>query len=276
MDGGLQRAADVRSAVKTPGATGQEPSLIRGLLRHRTTATTRTAQACSQTDSSRKLYYNRLPTGYGPKSFTSLKSIRLRSIVAWLGNRLFDFEALKKRAFDASTLQKGDRVVVFCCGTGYDFRYIRERIGPEGYILGVDASAAMLAAAQERIRRAQWDNVDIVRADVTRFGRKQEGRFDAGVCTLGFSIIPAYRKACDSLLSQVRNGGEIIVSDVQLTSGWRALINPLVVFWSREYGGSFAGNRNTRRLFKQLEQELSAVRKQEFFLGSYCYCIGRK
>jgi len=158
MDGGLQRAADVQSAVQTPGATGQEPSLIRGLLRHRTTATTRTAQACSQTDSS----------------------------------------------------------------------------------------------------------------------RKQEGRFDAGVCTLGFSIIPAYRKACDSLLSQVRNGGEIIVSDVQLTSGWRALINPLVVFWSREYGGSFAGNRNTRRLFKQLEQELSAVRKQEFFLGSYCYCIGRK
>lgn len=61
------------------------------------------------------------------------------------------FVRCKKTAFNDSTLKSGDRVLVFCCGTGLDFPHILRKIGTDGEIVGVDFSAEMLNKAKEKI-----------------------------------------------------------------------------------------------------------------------------
>ncbi|MCK5703688.1 MAG: methyltransferase domain-containing protein, partial [Cyclobacteriaceae bacterium] len=100
------------------------------------------------------------------------------------------FATWKKKAFKDSSLKKGDSVLVFCCGTGLDFPHILKKIGKEGEIVGVDFSSEMLRKAKEKIEKENWGNVELVEADITKFEDKLDKKFDAGVCTLGMSIIP--------------------------------------------------------------------------------------
>jgi ubiquinone/menaquinone biosynthesis C-methylase UbiE len=76
--------------------------------------------------------------------------------------------AWRVAAADALALDAGDTVVEMGCGTGANFPHVRERIGPEGTLVGVDLTAGMLAVAATRIERRGWENVSLVRADAAR------------------------------------------------------------------------------------------------------------
>lgn len=186
------------------------------------------------------------------------------------------FARWKKKAFNDSSLSKGDRVLVFCCGTGSDFSFILDKIGKEGSIIGVDFSSEMLKKAREKIKLNNWENVKLVEADITKYDDKLNEKADVGVCTLGMSIIPEYKKAYYNLISQVKDQGEIIIGDMQLASGWHARLNPFTIFLSKKFGGTHEGHQNSLELIEMMKRELSDVKKKEFFFKSYYYCIGRK
>lgn len=59
------------------------------------------------------------------------------------------FGEYKKLAFNDSSLKSGDRVLVFCCGTGLDFPHILRKIGEDGEIVVVDFSSEMLNKVKE-------------------------------------------------------------------------------------------------------------------------------
>ena len=186
------------------------------------------------------------------------------------------FDRLKEKAFKKSTLSTGDHVLVFCCGTGLDFPHILRRIGSEGKITGVDFSGEMLKRAAKKISRNKWSNIELVHADVTRFKNKLDQKADAGVCTLGMSIIPEFRKAYNNLLSNVRDGGEIIIGDMQLASGWQARLNPLMISMAKRYGGTLEGHQNSLELFSMMNKSLNDVKKEEYFFKAYYFSIGKK
>ncbi len=184
------------------------------------------------------------------------------------------FERYKRLAFNDSSLKNGDRVLVFCCGTGLDFSHILRKIGKEGVIVGVDFSNVMLEKAQDKIRRNGWDNVQLIEADITRPIDGLDEKFDVGVCTLGLSIIPEFKVAYYNLLSHIKKNGQIIIGDMQLASGFHANFNRLTLFLAKKYGGTYEGHQNSIELCKMMETELTKVRKREFFFNSYYYCIG--
>ncbi len=186
------------------------------------------------------------------------------------------FALWKKKAFKESSLKNGDRVLVFCCGSGLDFPHILEKIGKDGKIIGVDFSSEMLKKAKEKIRKEKWENIELIEADITKFRNILNEQFDVGVCTLGMSIIPEYKSAYNNLLVNVKTHGEIIIGDMQLATGWLSIFNPLTLFLSKKFGGTPEGHQNSLELYTIMEKELSEVKKKEFFFNSYYYCIGRK
>jgi len=210
-----------------------------------------------------------------------VNSLRIKEIYSGKVAKGYDasmppfFTMWKKKTFDVSSLKSGDRVLVFCCGTGADFPIILEKIGKNGKIVGVDFSSEMLRVAKEKIKSNKWTNVDLIEADVTKFKIDQDEKFDAGVCTLGISIIPGFLSAYENLVSLVKNGGEIIIGDMQLASGILSGFDPITVLMAKKYGGTHEGHENSLHLRKMMRDKLSDVREREFFFRSYFYCIGR-
>jgi len=86
----------------------------------------------------------------------------------WLCRLLPGLGGLRRRAVDALELERGDTVVDLGCGTGANLPHLRDAVGPEGAVVGVDLTPGMLAQASERVERAGWENVHLALGDAAR------------------------------------------------------------------------------------------------------------
>lgn len=66
------------------------------------------------------------------------------------GNRLPAVRALKPLMLEQLRLHRGQRVLEVGCGAGDDVRAIARRVGPDGRVLGIDASPLVIAEATRR------------------------------------------------------------------------------------------------------------------------------
>ncbi len=94
--------------------------------------------------------------------------------------------------------EQGQTVLDVACGTGENFRYILERIGNTGLVIGTDFSKGMLAQAQRKIEKKGWRNVRLLPADARTLSAEMiqeslglpELQVERMLCTLGLSVVP--------------------------------------------------------------------------------------
>ncbi|MFQ5433407.1 MAG: methyltransferase domain-containing protein [Anaerolineae bacterium] len=85
--------------------------------------------------------------------------------------RLYDpfilgsYSGVRKRTMKQLRLKPGQTVLDVACGTGENFRFILEQIGPTGTLIGTDFSAGMLAQARRKVEKNDWQNVHLLHAD---------------------------------------------------------------------------------------------------------------
>ncbi|MGM0592242.1 MAG: class I SAM-dependent methyltransferase [Halobacteriota archaeon] len=85
-----------------------------------------------------------------------------------LARRTPHIQDLRGVAVDALSLRSGETVVEMGCGTGANLSHFRDRVGPDGTVVGVDFSPGMLARAKQTVDSAGWENVHVVRGDAAR------------------------------------------------------------------------------------------------------------
>jgi ubiquinone/menaquinone biosynthesis C-methylase UbiE len=83
-----------------------------------------------------------------------------------------------RRVLLESGLRSGMRVADFGCGVGMVTAWLADLVGPEGYVVGIDSSAAQLAEARNRVNTG-GARVRFVRASATATGLPPES-FDLG------------------------------------------------------------------------------------------------
>jgi SAM-dependent methyltransferase len=131
----------------------------------------------------------------------------------------------RRKLVSALDLHPGDRVLDLACGTGLGFKALLSALGPEGSIVGVDLTAAMLARAEQRVEHRQWANIELIRADAARLPFEDDS-FSAVCSTLALSLVPDWRRAIDECWRVLRPGGRLGLIDVAPLSGWRSVIAP--------------------------------------------------
>jgi ubiquinone/menaquinone biosynthesis C-methylase UbiE len=138
--------------------------------------------------------------------------------------------AQRLRAVQALSLRPGDTVIDIACGTGLNFPLIQQVIGPEGRIVGVDLTDAMLARAQDRIAAHGWSNVSLVQADAAAFDFPAE--VDAILTTYALSQVPECAEVIARGAAALSGRGRWAVLDLKIpgnTPGWMAHLGTAVV-----------------------------------------------
>lgn len=118
--------------------------------------------------------------------------------------------------------QPGEHILDVGCGSGPDFGWLSEHVGPEGRVLGVDITEELVERAKRRITKAGWTNVEVIQGDATKLA--VEG-FDAAVAAYSLSAthdVPATMRCIHAAL---KPGGRLVALDVRLEAkGPSALI----------------------------------------------------
>ncbi len=127
------------------------------------------------------------------------------------------FPPARRRAVVALGLKPGDTVLEMGAGTGRNFRYLVEAVGPSGTVIGVDASPGMLAEARKLIDRKGWSNVELLQQDATQLEVAQD--VDAVLFSLSYSAMPEPRPALARAWELLRPGSRVVVLDMGLTQG---------------------------------------------------------
>lgn len=110
---------------------------------------------------------------------------------------------------------RGSRVIDLACGTGSLTRDLARRIGPEGYVLGVDFSREMLASARGR----PLDNVEYRVGDATSLEAVEDGSFDAATIAYGARNIPNLEALFAEMARVVRPGGRVVCLEIARPRG---------------------------------------------------------
>lgn len=111
------------------------------------------------------------------------------------------------RAADALDLSPGDTVVEFGCGSGANLSHLRERVGPEGRVVGVDLTRPLLDLARERGR----GDATLLRADATT--PPIEGPVDAVLGTFVVGMFPDPEAVVDGWCDLLAADGRIALLD---------------------------------------------------------------
>ncbi len=141
-----------------------------------------------------------------------------------------------RRAVRALRLRPGGTVVDVACGTGQNFPLIERAIGPDGRIIGVDLTDAMLAQAQRKIDRNGWSNVSLVQADAADYAFPAE--VDAILSTYALSHVPECGDVIARGAEALACGGRWVVLDLKAPDNPPRLLAELGTAVGRRLGST--------------------------------------
>jgi SAM-dependent methyltransferase len=122
-------------------------------------------------------------------------------------------DAARRRRLVRAALgaKRGERVLDAGCGPGFYCVEIAEEVGPDGSVVGVDGSRAMLALAERRC--AGRANIDLREGDVLALPL-EDASVDAAICVQVLEYVDDATAALAEIRRCLRPGGRIVVWDV--------------------------------------------------------------
>jgi ubiquinone/menaquinone biosynthesis C-methylase UbiE len=180
----------------------------------------------------------------------------------------YPHRAQRLRAVESLGLRAGDTVIDIACGTGLNFALIEKLIGPDGRIVGVDLTDAMLAHAQDRIAANGWSNISLVQSDAAEFDFPVE--VNAILSTYAMTQVPECAEVIARGAAALCGGGRWAVLDVKVpdnTPAWLAQLGTAIV---RPFASidEWTMRRPWAAIRAAMQEELVDLSWTELFFGS--------
>ena len=105
----------------------------------------------------------------------------------------------------------GERFLDLCCGQGVFTRLLMELEPPPAYVLAVDASPRLIAAARQRSGAGAGKSVRYEVADARYLGDLADGTFDGAVCLMAVQDLDDVERAFAQMGRALRPGGRAVI-----------------------------------------------------------------
>ncbi len=172
------------------------------------------------------------------------------------------FQDYRQEVVEALPVRRGQVVLDVGCGTGLCHGSLRDKVGPQGSVVGIEESPEMVAVARERIEQEGWGNVTVVQSPAE----------DAQIASIAdaalFCAVHDIMQSPDALrnvLSKLRPGAGVAAGGGKWAAPWMVAVNLPVAMLHAPYVRSFEG---FARPWHHLGQLLEDVHVRELALGS--------
>jgi len=181
--------------------------------------------------------------------------------------------AYRQMAVEALNLQRGDTVVEIGCGTGLNFPLLQEAVGPDGKIIGVDLTDAMLAQAESRVKKQGWTNVELVHGDAAQY--QFPNGVDGIISSFAITLVPKFDQVVRNGAEALSPGKRCVILDFKLPSKrpvtWFV---PLLVFVTRPFAVRL--EMGSRHPWDSIDRYFVNTKMTEFYLGIAYISVGER
>jgi SAM-dependent methyltransferase len=144
-------------------------------------------------------------SGYNPKWLGALPEAVLESFCG-VGN-----------PFSAGPIHPGDHVLDIGCGAGVDAFIAGMLTGPNGMVIGIDASPDMIAKAERNLAQTSLTHVRFQEGSAEELPFESE-TFDVVISSGVFNLVPDKAKALREVFRALKPGGSLLICDQTLTA----------------------------------------------------------
>jgi len=179
------------------------------------------------------------------------------------------FQPYRSAVVEALPLRSGHVVLDVGCGTGLCCGLLRDKVGPEGGVVGIEESPEMTAVAREHIAREGWDNVTVVQAPAE--DAKIGLTADAALFCAVHDILQS-PDALRNVVTRLRPGAWVAAGGGKWAAPMMVALNAMVGALHAPYVRSFSGFDCP---WRHLEQLVDDVQVREMAFGSGYVMTGR-
>jgi len=160
-------------------------------------------------------------------------------------------------------LKPGDTVLDVACGTGLSIARLRQQVGPDGRVIGIEQSAEMLAQARELVDRERWTNVELIQAPVEKAVIPPDA--DAALFHFTHDVLCS-PKAVRNILRAIKPGGRVVAAGLKWAPAWAFPVN-IAVFYAA--ARSITALEGLETPWKHLAEMIPDLRVQSLGGGIY-------
>jgi trans-aconitate methyltransferase len=179
------------------------------------------------------------------------------------------FQRYRRAIVEALPVRRGQVVLDVGCGTGLCCGMLREKVGSEGGVVGIEESPEMAAVAREHIAEEGWGNVTVVTSPAEE--AEIEVAADAALFCAVHDILQS-PDALQNVLGSLRPGAWVAAGGGKWAAPAMVAVNIQARMLHAPYVQSFAG---FDRPWHHLEQLVEDVQVSELAFGSGYVMTGR-
>jgi SAM-dependent methyltransferase len=179
------------------------------------------------------------------------------------------FQPYRRAVVEALPLRSGQVVLDVGCGTGLCCGLLRDKVGLEGGVVGIEESPEMAAVAREHIACEGWDNVMVVQAQA------EDAEIGLTADAALFCAVHDILQSPDALrnvLTRLRPGAWVAAGGGKWAAPVMVALNSMVGILHAPYVRDFSG---FDRPWRHLERLVEDVRVEELAFGSGYVMTGR-
>jgi demethylmenaquinone methyltransferase/2-methoxy-6-polyprenyl-1,4-benzoquinol methylase len=178
----------------------------------------------------------------------------------------------RKMAISQLRLKPGDTAIEIGCGTGLNFKYVRQVIGDIGQLIGVDLTDAMLEKAESRIKKNGWGNIRLVQIDAAKYSFP--GNIDGVFSTFALTLIPEYQPVIERASHALVDGGRFVLLDFKKPERWPLWVVKLGVAITKPFGVTL--DLAERRPWEMMKTYFRKVTVTDLYGGFVYIAVGEK
>jgi trans-aconitate methyltransferase len=179
------------------------------------------------------------------------------------------FQPYRRAVVEALPLRSGQVVLDVGCGTGLCSGLLRDKVGPEGGVVGIEESPEMAAVAREHIASEGWDNVTVVQAPAEDVELAPAA--DAALFCAVHDILQS-PDALRNVVTRLRPGAWVAAGGGKWAAPMMVALNSMTSMLHAPYVRDFSG---FDRPWRHLERLVQDVQVQEMAFGSGYVMTGR-
>ena len=143
-------------------------------------------------------------------------------------------QTYRLHAVDLLNLRKGDLVIELGCGTGLNFPFILDKIGPEGRLIGVDIAQGMLDEAQRKVDLSNWENIELINSDIVSFDLPEKVN---GILSMGvFGYLSEPETVIKRAAHALQPDGTLVIFDLKQPKRWPTWLFKLFIWLGSPFG----------------------------------------